>query len=38
MGSSSEKADNTKVASDIATINNALEAYSQENATLPMPG
>jgi len=28
---------NTKVISDTETINNALEAYSQETATLPMP-
>ncbi len=28
---------NTKVVSDTETINNALESYSQENATLPMP-
>ncbi len=38
MNSSSEKADNTKVMTDISTIKNALEAYTQESATLPMPG
>lgn len=33
----SENRDNSKVISDIATINNALEAYSTENWDLPMP-
>ena len=29
--------DNTRIISDIKTISNALEAYSLENSTLPMP-
>ena len=31
------KVDNTKITSDIETVNNALESYSQENNLLPMP-
>ena len=38
MNSSNQKADNTKVMTDISTIKNALEAFSQENNSLPMPG
>ena len=37
MDSSTEKADNAKVVSDIETINNALLSSSQETSTLPMP-
>jgi len=29
--------DNTKIVSDIETINNAFESYAQENNSLPMP-
>jgi len=29
---------NTKVISDVETINNAIISYSQETKTLPMPG
>ena len=33
----SNKTDNTKIRTDIQTINNVLESYSQENSTLPTP-
>ena len=32
-----EKTENTKVSSDIITINNALEAFSTDNSSLPIP-
>ncbi len=32
-----ENINNTKIVSDIETINNALESYTQENSSLPMP-
>jgi len=32
-----DKTDNTKIVSDIETINNALESYAQDNSSLPMP-
>lgn len=32
-----DKTDNTKIVSDIETINNSLESYAQENSSLPMP-
>lgn len=38
MNSSKDKTDNAKVVSDIATLNNALLSYSQDNGKLPMPG
>ena len=32
-----DKSDNTKIVSDIQTLNNALESYQQENKILPQP-
>jgi type II secretory pathway pseudopilin PulG len=32
-----DKSDNTKIISDVETINNALESYVSENNSLPMP-
>jgi hypothetical protein len=37
MNSQDEKSRNTKITSDVETINNALLAFSAENETLPMP-